>query len=37
VLIDKDKRIRGSYDGTDPKAVDQLAKDIPVLLSEENK
>jgi protein SCO1/2 len=37
VLIDKDKRMRGLYDGTDPKAVSQLAKDIPVLLAEESK
>jgi len=34
VLVDKDKRIRGSYDGTDEKAVEQLRKDIPVLLAE---
>jgi protein SCO1/2 len=34
VLVDKDRRIRGSYDGTDEKAVEQLRKDIPVLLAE---
>lgn len=34
VLIDKDRRARGYYDGTDEKAVEQLAKDIPVLLAE---
>lgn len=35
VLIDKDKRIRGAYDGTNPEQVAQLEKDIPVLLAEE--
>jgi protein SCO1/2 len=34
VLIDKDRRVRGSYDGTDKKSVEQLSKDIPVLLAE---
>jgi protein SCO1/2 len=34
VLVDKDKRVRGSYEGTDEKAVEQLRKDIPVLLEE---
>lgn len=34
VLVDKDRRVRGSYDGTDEKAVEQLRKDIPVLLAE---
>jgi protein SCO1/2 len=34
ILIDKDKRIRGAYDGTDDEQVDQLLKDIPVLLAE---
>jgi len=34
VLIDKQKRMRGAYDGTNPKAIEQLLKDIPVLLSE---
>lgn len=37
VLIDKHKRIRGAYDGTDTKQVDQLMKDIPVLLAEDKK
>jgi protein SCO1/2 len=37
VLVDKDKRIRGAYDGTDAKAVEQLEKDIPVLLAEYKK
>jgi len=34
VLIDKQKRIRGSYDGTDPKQVAQLIEDIKTLRSE---
>ena len=34
ILIDKDKRIRGAYDGTDDEQVAQLMKDIPVLLAE---
>jgi protein SCO1/2 len=34
VLIDKQKRIRGSYDGTDPKQVDQLITDIKKLREE---
>jgi len=33
-LVDKDRRIRGAYDGTDAKQVEQMAKDIPVLLAE---
>jgi protein SCO1/2 len=37
VLIDKDRRIRGAYDGTDAAQVAQLEKDIPVLLAEEKK
>lgn len=37
VLIDKQRRIRGAYDGTDPKQVEQLTKDIPVLLAEDKK
>jgi len=31
VLIDKQKRVRGAYDGTDPKQVDQLIADIKTL------
>ena len=34
VLIDKQKRIRGSYDGTDPKQVDQMIADIKTLQNE---
>lgn len=34
VLIDQQKHIRGMYDGTRSEDVDQLIKDIPLLLSE---
>lgn len=34
ILVDKEKRIRGAYDGTDDGQVAQLIKDIPVLLAE---
>ena len=37
ILIDKQKRIRGAYDGTNPEQVAQLTKDIPVLLAEDKK
>jgi protein SCO1/2 len=37
ILIDKDRKMRGIYDGTDPKSVDKLANDIPVLLAEYKK
>jgi protein SCO1/2 len=33
-LVDKDKRIRGYYDGTDTTQMNQLIKDIDLLLSE---
>ncbi len=33
-LIDKDKQIRGYYNGTDPKSVDQMMKDMEMLLKE---
>lgn len=33
-LIDKDKRIRGYYDGTDSTQINQLIKDIDLLLAE---
>ncbi|MFB6306617.1 MAG: SCO family protein, partial [Flavobacteriales bacterium] len=33
VLIDKKKRIRGFYDGTSPKEVDKLIRDIKKLLN----
>jgi len=34
ILVDKEKRIRGLYDGTDPKQVTELINDIPKLLAE---
>ena len=34
VLIDKQKRVRGSYDGTDMKQVSQLIDDIKILQAE---
>ncbi len=34
VLVDKKKRIRGAYDGTQSEAVDQLMKDMDLLLQE---
>ena len=37
VLVDKDRRIRGAYDGTKEDQVEQLKKDIPVLLAEYKK
>ena len=36
VLIDKQKRIRGAYDGTKTGQVDLLRKDLAILLAEEN-
>ncbi|MCY1533689.1 hypothetical protein D9M68_690290 [compost metagenome] len=37
VLIDKEKRIRGAYDGTKSEQTDQLKKDIATLLEEYKK
>lgn len=37
VLVDKEKRIRGFYDGTDPESVDQLITDIKILTQEYEK
>ncbi|MEX0965775.1 MAG: SCO family protein [Bacteroidia bacterium] len=34
VLIDKQKHIRGAYDGTDPSSVDVLMADMKILLDE---
>src|ERR1700744_3023556 len=34
VLVDKQKRVRGAYDGTNPKQVDQLITDIKTLQTE---
>lgn len=31
ILVDKQKRVRGSYDGTDPKQVSQMIADIKTL------
>lgn len=31
ILVDKQKRVRGSYDGTDPKQVEKLIADIKIL------
>ncbi|MAP81705.1 MAG: SCO family protein [Aequorivita sp.] len=35
VLIDKKKRIRGFYDGTDPEAIEKLLHDIQILKAED--
>jgi len=37
VLIDKEKRIRGAYDGTKTEQVAQLKKDVEILLAEYKK
>jgi protein SCO1/2 len=34
ILVDRDKRIRGLYDGTNEGQVDRLMNDIPKLLKE---
>jgi protein SCO1 len=34
ILVDKDRRIRGFYDGTKELEVDRLIRDIPTLLKE---
>ena len=34
VLVDKEKRIRGYYDGTDPEAIEELLHDLEILKSE---
>jgi protein SCO1/2 len=34
LLVDKQKRVRGAYDGTDPKQVEQLIADIKELQNE---
>ncbi len=34
ILVDKDKRLRGAYDGTKKEAVDQLITDMEILLEE---
>ncbi len=35
ILVDKKKRIRGFYDGTNPEDIDQLIEDIAILKKEE--
>lgn len=35
VLVDKKKRIRGFYDGTDPESIEKLLKDIKILEQED--
>lgn len=37
VLVDKKKRIRGFYDGTDSSAIEELLKDIEILKAEYRK
>lgn len=37
VLVDKKKRIRGFYDGTDPEAIQQLLEDLKTLKKEYHK
>ena len=34
ILVDKQKRVRGSYDGTDPKQVEKLIADVKTLKAE---
>jgi len=34
ILVDKNRHIRGIYDGTEPEKVDKLMKDMEVLLNE---
>ncbi|MAN28273.1 MULTISPECIES: SCO family protein [Mesonia] len=36
-LIDKQKQVRGFYDGTDPEAIEQLVKDVKLLKKLEKK
>jgi protein SCO1/2 len=37
LLVDRNRQIRGAYDGTDPKKVEELMRDIPILLNEKEK
>jgi protein SCO1/2 len=34
ILIDKQQRVRGIYDGTNSESVDELLKDMDILLKE---
>ena len=36
ILVDKEKRIRGFYDGTDREEIDKLLKDIEILKASYN-
>lgn len=36
ILVDKQKRLRGAYDGTKPEQVDLLIEDMKILLKETN-
>ena len=35
ILVDKKKKIRGFYDGTDPEEIERIIKDIELLKKEE--
>lgn len=37
ILVDTNRHVRGIYDGTNPEQVDQLIKDIPILLAEKSQ
>lgn len=37
ILVDKDRRVRGLYDGTKPEQVDRLIREIDILLKEYKK
>jgi protein SCO1/2 len=37
VLVDSKKRIRGFYDGTDPKDIEKLLEDLKILKALEAK
>ena len=37
VLVDKEKMIRGVYNGTSPQDVNRLMEDLAVLLEEQNQ
>lgn len=37
MLIDKDRQIRGFYDGTDPEEIDRLMEDLKILKASYNK
>jgi protein SCO1/2 len=37
ILVDRDRRIRGMYDGTNEDQVDRMINDIPMLIKEYDK